>query len=118
MNYLGMPIQDTRILIKDLDPVVGKVKSKAVSWREKFTFKGSKTILINACLSSLLMYSMGIYLLPEGVHVNFDKELSHFFWQEHNGCQKYHMIKWADLCALKDFGGIGILACDACEVHK
>jgi hypothetical protein len=29
VNYLGMPIRDTRILIKDLDPLVGRVKSKA-----------------------------------------------------------------------------------------
>jgi hypothetical protein len=29
INYLGMPIRDTRILIKDLDPLVGRVKSKA-----------------------------------------------------------------------------------------
>jgi hypothetical protein len=29
INYLGMLIWDTRILIKDLDPLVGRVKSKA-----------------------------------------------------------------------------------------
>jgi hypothetical protein len=44
VNYLGMPIRDTRILIKDLDPLVGRVKAKAELWRGKFTSKGSKTI--------------------------------------------------------------------------
>jgi hypothetical protein len=80
VNYLGMPIRDTRILIKDLDPLVGRVKSKAEPWRGKFTSKGSKTVLINSCLASLPMYAMGLYLLPEGVHGDFDKELSRFFW--------------------------------------
>jgi hypothetical protein len=105
-----MPIRDTRILIKDLDPLVGRVKSKAEPWQWKFTSKGSKTVLINSCLASLPMYAMGLYLLPEGVHDNFDKELSRFFWQERNGRQKYHMVKWVDLCAPKECGGIGILA--------
>jgi hypothetical protein len=99
VNYLGMPIRDSRILIKDLDPLVGRVKSKAEPWRGKFTSKGSKTVLINSCLASLPMYAMGLYLLPEGVHGDFDKELSRFFWQERNGRQKYHMVKWSDLCA-------------------
>jgi hypothetical protein len=110
VNYLGMPIRDTRILIKDLDHLVGRVKSKAEPWRGKFTSKEIKTIIINSCLSSLPMYTMGLYLLPEGVHSNFDKELSRFLWQECNGHQKYHMVKQADLCGPKDFGGICILA--------
>jgi hypothetical protein len=110
VNYLGMPIRDTRILIKDLDPLVERVKSKAEPWRGKFTFKESKTVLIKSCLASLTMYIMGLYLLPEGVHDNFDKELSHFFWQERNGGQKYNMVKWADLCAPMECGGMCIMA--------
>jgi hypothetical protein len=53
---------------------------------------------------------MGLYLLPEGVHGTFDKELSRFFWQDMNGRQKCHMVKWAEICAPKEHGGIGILA--------
>ena len=56
------------------------------------------------------MYMMGVYELSEGTHVAFDRELSRFFWQAANGRQKYHMVKWADVCAPKDMGGIGILA--------
>src|SRR4051812_42194104 len=56
------------------------------------------------------MFSMGLYLLPEGVHASFDQELSRFFLQARNGRQKYHMVKWADICTPKDLGGLGILA--------
>jgi hypothetical protein len=55
------------------------------------------------------MYIMGLYLLPEGVHGTFDKELSRIFSQDMNGRQKYDMVKWADICAPKEHGGIGIL---------
>src|SRR4051812_40813842 len=71
---------------------------------------GSKTVLIDYCLSSLPMYMMGLYLLQEGVHGAFDKGLSRFFWQDPKGHQKYHMVKWADICAPKNFGGIEIIA--------
>ena len=110
VTYLGMPIRDSRILIKDLNPLVERVKSKSEPWQGRFTSKANKTILIDSCLSSLPMYMMGLYTLPEGVHGSFDKELSRFFWQAANGRQKYNMVKWADLCAPKELGDIGILA--------
>lgn len=60
-------------------------------------------MLIYSCLSSL-MFMMGLYLLPEGVHGALDKEMSRFFWQGSNRRQKYHMVKWVNLCFPKDQG--------------
>ena len=105
ISYLGMPLGDSRILIRDLEPLMGRVRKKAEPWRGRFTSKGSKTVLIDSCLSSLPMYMMGLYTLPEGIHASFDKELSRFFWQGSDGRQKYLMVKWEDLCAPKDKGG-------------
>ncbi|KAE8815280.1 retrotransposon unclassified [Hordeum vulgare] len=56
------------------------------------------------------MYMMGMYILREGVHSSFDKELARFFWQAGDGRSKYHMVKWADICLPKDRGGLGITA--------
>uniref|UniRef100_A0A8I7B3C4 Uncharacterized protein n=1 Tax=Hordeum vulgare subsp. vulgare TaxID=112509 RepID=A0A8I7B3C4_HORVV len=56
------------------------------------------------------MYMMGIYILPEGMHSSFDKELARFFWQSGDSKPKYHMVKWADICLPKDRGGLGIPA--------
>lgn len=56
------------------------------------------------------MYMMGMYILHEGVHGSFDKELTRFFWQAGEGRPKNHMVKWADICFPKDRGGLGILA--------
>jgi hypothetical protein len=59
MNYMWIPIRDSRILIRDLDSLVGRVKSKAEPWCGRFTSKCSKTVLIDSCMSSLPMYTMG-----------------------------------------------------------
>ena len=66
--------------------------------------------MIDSCISSRPMYMMGLYILPEGIHRCFDKAMSRFFWMGASGRQKYHMVKWADICAPKEVGGIGILA--------
>uniref|UniRef100_A0A8I6X3U8 Reverse transcriptase domain-containing protein n=1 Tax=Hordeum vulgare subsp. vulgare TaxID=112509 RepID=A0A8I6X3U8_HORVV len=110
VSYLGMPLAESRILVSGFDPLVSQVASRAEPWCGRFTSKGSKTIIIGSNLSSLPMYMMGLYILPESVHSSFDKELARFFWQAGDGRPKYHMVKWADICLPKDRGGLGILA--------
>ncbi|KAE8781876.1 hypothetical protein D1007_44816 [Hordeum vulgare] len=105
-----MPLAESRILVSGFDPLVGRVASRAEPWCDRFTSKGSKSILISSNLASLPMYMMGLYILPEGVHNAFDKELARFFWQTGDGRPKYHMVKWADVCVPKDRGGLGIPA--------
>ncbi|KAE8767940.1 hypothetical protein D1007_60629 [Hordeum vulgare] len=110
ISYLGMPLAKSRILVSGFDPLVGRVASRAELWCGRFTSKGSKTVLISSNLASLPMYMMGMYILPEGVHSAFDKELARFFWQAGDDRPKYHMVKWADICMPKDQGGLGIPA--------
>ncbi|KAE8805034.1 retrotransposon unclassified [Hordeum vulgare] len=110
ISYLGMPLAESRVLVSGFDPLVGRVASRAEPWCGRFTSKGNKTVLISSNLASLPMYMMGMYILPEGVHSAFDKELARFFWQAADGRPKYHMVKWADICLPKDRGGLGIPA--------
>ena len=35
VTYLGMPISDSRILIKDLEPVTQRVRAKAEPWQDR-----------------------------------------------------------------------------------
>ena len=84
--------------------------SRAEPWYGQFTSKGSTYVLISSNLASILMYMMGLYILPEGVHRAFNKDLVNFFSQDASGCQKYHMVKWADICMVKDRGCLGIIA--------
>ncbi|KAE8787303.1 retrotransposon protein [Hordeum vulgare] len=84
ISYLGMPLAESRILVSGFNPLVGRVASRAEPWCGRLTSKGSKSILISSNLASLPMYMMGMYILPEGVHNAFDKELARFFWQARN----------------------------------
>uniref|UniRef100_A0A453SBR7 Uncharacterized protein n=1 Tax=Aegilops tauschii subsp. strangulata TaxID=200361 RepID=A0A453SBR7_AEGTS len=61
-------------------------------------------------MTSLLMYLMGFYSLNESLHHNIAKYQSRFFWAGKGDKQKYHMVKWSEICKPKDQGGLGIIS--------
>ena len=100
----------SKILMNAFDPLVGRVACRAEPWRGRFTCKGRKSVLISSNLASLPMYMMGLYILPEGVHSAFEKDLARFFWQVANGREKYHMVKWEYIRMPKDRELLGTMA--------
>lgn len=70
---------------------------------------GGRLILTNTSLSSLPVYTMGMFKLKEGIHQQMDSIRGNFFWQSTGDRSKYHMAKWEHLCIPKDMGGLGIL---------
>lgn len=73
---------------------------------------GGRLILTNTSLSSIPIYTMGMYRLPESIHYQMDSIRGKFFWQGASEKFKYHMIKWRNLCIPKDYGGVGIIIMD------
>ena len=59
---------------------------------------------------SMLMYMMGFYSLQESLHQEIAKHISRFFWAGQGDRQKYHMVKWSEICEPKDQGGLGVIS--------
>lgn len=102
ITYLGLPISDSRISLKELRPVVDQVMHRVDPWQGRLVSKAGKAVLIISSLASLPMFAMGLYLFPEGAHAEFDKCQSRFFWKGEADKQRYHMVKWQDICMPKD----------------
>ena len=64
---------------------------------------------MNPTLSSILIYTMGLYWLHEGTHQRLDAARARFFWQGVGSKRKYHMVKWDTLARPKEFGELGFL---------
>lgn len=47
---------------------------------------------------------MGLFILKDGVHAQFDKVRARFFWEAYAAKRKYHMVRWTDICNQK--GGV------------
>lgn len=66
-------------------------------------------ISTNSYLSSIPLYCMGFYYLPEGVHKKMDGVRATFLWQGTENKLRYHMAKWEMVSRPKDQGGLGII---------
>lgn len=108
-TYLGIPISMNKLTNADLDIPPNKIEKRLATWKCGYLSYGGKAILINSCLSSIPLYMMGVYLLPEGVHNKMDSIRARFFWEGLEKKRKYHMIKWEALCRPKEFGGLGFI---------
>lgn len=54
-----------------------------------------------------------MFLLPKMVIEKLDKHRKRFFWQEHEGRKRYHLVKWSRICRSKSKGGLGVK-----DLHK
>ena len=108
MTYLGLPIADQKLTVEQWSFLVQKLADRVEPWIGRFLSSGGRLILSNSCLASLPMYAMGLFLLQEGVHKQFDSHRARFFWEGTGPHRKYHMVNWPAVCRPKQFGGLGI----------
>lgn len=108
MKYLGLPVSDCKISKAQLRYVIDKIDKRLGTWQCEFLTSRGKSTLLESCLSSIPMYTMGVYQLYEGnFQIIIDTIRARFFWQGTRKKRKYHMIKWDPLAKPKDFGGLG-----------
>ncbi|CAD6214032.1 unnamed protein product [Miscanthus lutarioriparius] len=110
MKYLGMPVSCHKISKAQLSYVFEKTRKRLGTWQCEYLSSGGKSTLIDSCLSSIPMYTMGVYQLYEGIFQCLDSIRSRFFWEGTSKKWKYHMIKWEALHRTKEFGGLGFMA--------
>lgn len=79
IQYLGVPISDRSLSIDDLRGVMQKMGKRLEPWKGKNMSSAGRLILTNSCLTSVPMYTMGFYLLKNGLHKEMDKLRAQFF---------------------------------------
>ena len=83
MTYLEMPVSVNKITKAQLNFVVDKDKRRLGTWKCDTLSSGGKALLLNSCLSSIPMYTMGVYLLYDGNHQVLDSVRKNFFLARH-----------------------------------
>ena len=91
ITYLGMPVSDCKLSKAQLSYLSDKVGQRLGTWKCGNLSFGGKSVLINSCLSSILMYIMAVYKLYEGNYQAIDSIRARFFWQ---GLGKKESITW------------------------
>jgi hypothetical protein len=81
MKYLGIPLSDMKLGMGAFAGVAEKIAKRVPPWKGKHMSSGARLILSNSCLTSLPMYTMGFYLLPDECHKKMNSIRSRFFWR-------------------------------------
>jgi hypothetical protein len=91
-TYLGFTMSDHKLTMADLEPLVVSVGKRAAPWQGRFMSSAARLALIDACLSNLLLHTVGLFLLTDGTHVAMDRHRNRFFWEGQSAAKKFHMV--------------------------
>jgi hypothetical protein len=78
-TYLGFSMADRSLTMADWEGLIGTVGHQVDPWQGRFMSSAACLTLINACLTRLTIFSMGLLLLADGTHAGFDRHLARFF---------------------------------------
>ncbi|GJR19962.1 RNA-directed DNA polymerase, eukaryota, reverse transcriptase zinc-binding domain protein [Tanacetum coccineum] len=67
VRYLGVPLMDKKISVKDYKSLVDKVRHKLSDWKNKSLSYAGRSQLIASVLSSMQVYWGSVFLLPTTV---------------------------------------------------
>jgi len=104
-----LPIGSNKLSKAQLSSPSKKIEKRLQTWKCGSLSYGEKAVLLSSTLSSIPIYTMGLYWLHEGTHQRLDAARARFFWQGVGSKRKYHMVKWDTLARPKEFGGLVFL---------
>ncbi|CAL5406146.1 unnamed protein product [Camellia sinensis] len=107
-KYLGLPLGANPGRLKTWKPIVDRFKVKLASWKRRFLSLPERLTLIKAVLSSLLIYYLSLFKMPEGVAKELEKIQTAFLWGGSVIKSKLHMVKWSEVTRSVIKGGLGI----------
>ena len=67
IKYLGVLVSGNGIQNSNWLPLVEKISKRLDGWKGGALSLGGRLTLLNACLSSIPIYSMSMYLLPKSI---------------------------------------------------
>lgn len=107
-KYLDMIIDPGRNKQTIYDQITTAISVRTASWKERLLSQASTLTLIKSVLSAANIYQLSCIRLPQKVCTQIDSMLADFFWGEHNGGKKMHLLGKANLFRSVRDGGLGL----------
>ncbi|KAI8525621.1 hypothetical protein RHMOL_Rhmol13G0244400 [Rhododendron molle] len=106
VEYLGIPLISTRLKAIDCEILQDKSLGCILSWSNKVLTHGGRVQLIFSMLYSVQVFWSQIFVLPQKVTKAIESKLMAFFWSGSELNHKCTKVKWANVCAPKEEGGL------------
>lgn len=84
-----------------------RFKKKLSGWKRRLLSYAGRVTLIKSVLSSLPIYFMSLFKIPECVAKEIDKIQARFLWGGDEAKRKIHLVRWKEVLN-KNQGGLGI----------
>lgn len=106
LKYLGLPLHKSKLTKPDWDFLITKFESKLQNWKGQMLSIGGRLTLINSVLSSIPLYTLSIFKVPNYVIKQIDSIRCRFLWQGTvRSRKKYALVNWQAACFAKEVGG-------------
>ena len=107
-SYLGLPLGAKHKALGVWDSVEERFRKRLVSWKIQYISKGGRFTLIRSTLSSLPIYYLSLFRMPQKVCARLERIQRQFLWGGSDLDKKISLVSWATMCTDKRKGGIGI----------
>ena len=100
IRYLGLPLVEGRMTIREWQPVLEAMERCLGGWRARLLSRGGRLILLKAVLSTIPTYFMSVFTLPIGICNRMEAIMRRFFWRgaDTNGSRGRALVKWSTVC--------------------
>ncbi|XP_028113696.1 uncharacterized protein LOC114311727 [Camellia sinensis] len=108
LKYLGLPLGASPRRKKTWKPVIDKIKLRLAGWKRRSLSFASRLTLIKAVLSSLPVYFLSLFRVPEGIAKEIDQIQAAFLWGGPDLKRTLYLVKWSEVTKSIKQGGLGI----------
>ena len=107
-SYLGLPIGSNMRRIANWQVLTDRFKARMSGWKANLLSIGGRLTLIKSELGSLGIYYLSIFKVPEMVVKSLESLRATFFWGGQEDIKKFAWVKWSNILASLNKGGLGV----------
>lgn len=106
-KFLCLPGDILRSKQQTFSYIKDQISNKTMGWKEKLLSKGGRETLIKAMATTISIYVMSCFRLPNSLYKSINSLLSNFWQAQQRNERKIHWQSWNSLCYPKHKGGLG-----------
>ena len=107
VKYLGVPLVTRRLLAKDCEALMDRLKARITNWSTKMLSYAGRVQLIQSILFSIQNFWCRNFILPKGMLNMINQLCAGFLWHGKEQAAKGARVSWKAVCFPKTEGRLG-----------
>lgn len=89
-QYLGLPMVGGKSKVNTFRDLQERITKQVMGWKEKYTSKSGREVLIKTLAQAILKYSMSLFKLPMTLCDIINSTLAKYWWGQTKEEKKTH----------------------------